>query len=300
MKKKLAFYLLTGTCSIFLLLACNEENSDGNVSKLSSEDLKIKQPTRLEMSCKYIDNNWSSTSQLFQTLADGFEGPDTSFMYYQLNNIANMWGGNVPVLRFVHDPVNPYSTDKAMSSLDGRIYFGFALFYRAKTYGGNMVNLMILAHEYAHQLQNAHNLPSTSGSRAKELEADGYAAYYLVSPKGDNQEHWDNIAVAYNFVGTLGDYDTTSPDHHGTPAQRQAAFVIGAALARTGVEHSPQEFDSDFFYFYNVILNATDGRQLKSKNPKIQAYMNQHMEEIMKVGKKELSSEEFEKVLASL
>ncbi len=89
---------------------------------------------------------------------------------------------------------------------------------------------MILAHEYAHQLQFYYGLPSEpeSTARPNELEADGMAGYLR---RGYGKTTFAQIATAYNFAYAIGDNQTTSPGHHGTPAQRKSAVRLGFLLA---------------------------------------------------------------------
>src|SRR5699024_2029667 len=123
-------------------------------------------------------------------------------------NIAGMWGMSTPTLRFVEDPSNPGSTYNAISYSTGKIYYGYAIFADAKSKSAdNIVNAMILAHEYGHQLQYAYGLPSVQESTARpnELEADGFAGFYLRMPSGFNKSSFSEIAAAYQFAYSIGD-----------------------------------------------------------------------------------------------
>ena len=84
----------------------------------------------------------------------------------------------------------------------------------------------IMAHEFAHILQ------AKNGSRlrtpARELHADYMAGYYL------GRKAYLVPSGVENFAKSLfekGDYNFTSPQHHGTPEQRVAALQAGYSNA---------------------------------------------------------------------
>jgi len=291
MKRSLNFCLLAGAFAVFSLTACNDDNLETPVSQDSQTQTgKIEQPGDLEKICYYVDQYWSSSSVLTTSLQNA---TDTNFMNAQMTKIASMWGRSNPTLRFVNDPSNFNSTYNAISYSTGKIYYGYAIYYDAKAKGGNIVNAMILAHEYGHQLQYIFNLPSVSESTARpnELEADGFAGYYLRRPTGYNQTTFAQIAAAYEFAQSIGDYQTTDPGHHGTPPQRRSAVRLGFLLGQYSL--SAADFDYNFFYYYQGVLNGTYKMGKNSRNPEIDAYMSQYMEELRQIQSGEISAEEF-------
>lgn len=211
MKRKIQFPILLGAIAALSLSACNDDTMETPVQQeQKAESLKPEQPNGLEKVCYYVDNNWSSSSVLLTSLQNS---TDTNFMNSQMTKIASMWGRSNPTLRFVNDPSNFNSTYNAISYSTGKIYYGYAIYYDAKAKGGDIVNAMILAHEYGHQLQYIFGLPTVTESTARpnELEADGFAGYYLRRPNGYNQTSFTQIAAAYEFAQSIGDYQTTSP-----------------------------------------------------------------------------------------
>ncbi len=87
-----------------------------------------------------------------------------------------------------------------------------------------------LAHEYAHAVQNQVGLYDAHLSTEHyELDADCLAgtwansAYYQGLLEGGDVDEAISTAEA-----GVGDFDLTNPDHHGTPAQREAAFKFGS------------------------------------------------------------------------
>ncbi|WP_042720249.1 metalloprotease [Flavobacterium sp. B17] len=291
MKRNFNFRIIAGSIAALFLSACNDESLETPVQlEQQTESLKIDQPNDLEKVCYYVDQYWSSSSVLLTSLQNS---TDTNFMNSQMTKIASMWGRSNPTLRFVNDPSNYNSTYNAISYSTGKIYYGYAIYYDAKSKGGDIVNAMILAHEYGHQLQYIFGLPSVSESTARpnELEADGFAGYYLRRPNGYNQTSFAQIAAAYEFAQSIGDYQTTSPGHHGTPPQRRSAVRLGFLLGQYDLTASA--FDYNFFYYYQGVLNGTYKTAKNSQYPELDAYMSQYLDELKKIQTGEISAEEF-------
>lgn len=291
MKKIFHFPLVLGAIAALSLSACNDDTMETPVQQeQQTENLKIDQPNELEKLCYYVDQYWSSSAVLTTTLPNS---TDTNFMNSQMSTIAGMWGRTTPTLRFVNDPSNPNSTYNAISYSTGKIYYGYAIYADAKNKGGNIVNAMILAHEYGHQLQYIFGLPSVSESTARpnELEADGFAGYYLRRPNGYNQTSFAQIAAAYEFAQSIGDYQTTSAGHHGTPAQRRSAVRLGFLLGQYDLTASA--FDYNFFYYYQGVLNGTYKMAKNPQYPELDNYMKQYLEELKQIQNGEISAEEF-------
>lgn len=274
-----------------LLTNCSADNNDDSmVIEDAVSTLQMDQPGELEKICAYVDNNWASTAVLKTGLP---LTSDTNFMNAQMTKIANLYNRSTPLLRFVSDANNQSSTYNAISYGNGKIYYGYAIFADAKAKGGNIVNAMILAHEYGHQLQYAYNLPSVNESTARpnELEADGFAGYYLRKPAGYNQSSFTAIAAAYEFAQSIGDYSTTSAGHHGTPPQRRSAVRLGFLLG--AYDLSAVDFDYNFFYYYNGVLNGTYKSAVNSRFPELDAYMSNFTEELKQIQSGEISADDF-------
>lgn len=291
MKRNIHLPILVGAIAALSLSACNDDNMETPVQpEQQTENLKIDQPNTLEKVCYYVDQYWSSSSVLLTSLQNS---TDTNFMNSQMTKIAGMWGRSNPTLRFVNDPSNYNSTYNAISYSTGKIYYGYAIYYDAKSKGGDIVNAMILAHEYGHQLQYIFGLPSVTESTARpnELEADGFAGYYLRRPNGYNQTSFAQIAAAYEFAQSIGDYQTNSAGHHGTPPQRRSAVRLGFLLGQYSL--TAADFDYNFFYYYQGVLNGTYKMAKNSKYPELDAYMKPYLDEIKKLQTGEISAEEF-------
>lgn len=270
-------------------ISCTADDRDME-TEAETISTAMEQPGVVESSCSYVDGNWASSAVLKTGLNSS---TDTNFMNSQMTKIASLFGRSNPLLRFVSDANNQNSTYNAISYSSGKIYYGYAIYYDAKSKGGNIVNAMILAHEYGHQLQYIFNLPSVreNTARPNELEADGFAGYYLRRPAGYNQTSFAAIAAAYEFAKSIGDYNTNSSGHHGTPPQRRSAVRLGFLLGQYNL--SASDFDYNFFYYYNGVLNGTYRVASNSKFPEIDKYMSNYIEELKEIQSGEISAEQF-------
>jgi predicted metalloprotease len=87
----------------------------------------------------------------------------------------------------------------------------------------------VLAHEYAHNLQQEFGVFSRPSETAEpfELQADCLAGSWgnSVYEQGHLQE--GDIEEAINTALAVGDFDVSNAQHHGTPEQRRAAWLLG-------------------------------------------------------------------------
>jgi hypothetical protein len=294
--------LLTGLFALLSIAACtNEEVQQVNdEQQVNIEEAIDVNATITHKECKYVDSNWPSSATLATTLQTAVgTAAEGTYMFNQNTAIKTFWRGSsvaAPTFRFVRNGINYSSTYNAISYGNGKIYFGEGIFKAAKAKdASNLVNVMILAHEYGHQLQYAFNLPSVkeNTARAGELEADGTAGYYL--RRGLGKTSFSSIATAYEFAASIGDNNTTSAGHHGTSAQRRSAVRLGFLLADpANAKLSATAFDSNFFYYYDGVLKGT----YKLVRPagiskQTHSYILAHMAELAAIANGTMSDEEY-------
>ncbi|WP_309610025.1 metalloprotease [Flavobacterium sp.] len=288
--KKIGFAF--ATLALGMLFSCSNEETQ----IATPENLAVEQPSALNKECGFVDNNWASAASLYTTLPNSGSTTGSSLITTQNSTIASFWGRSAPTFRFVRDLTTPSSTFNAISYSTGKIYFGEAIFKWAYNRdSSNLINVMILAHEYGHQLQYAFGLPSVSESTARpnELEADGFSGYYL--RRGYGKSTFASIATAYDAAFAIGDNNVNSPGHHGTPAQRRSAVRLGFLLADPGnAKLSASSFDSNFFYYYAGVLNGTY-RQAKPQDfdLKMDTMIKLHAEELRRIASGEMSDQEY-------
>ena len=88
----------------------------------------------------------------------------------------------------------------------------------------------VVAHEYAHNLQNELGLftiGSANSTEPFELQADCMAGAWGYSVYETGQLSPDDIEEAINTALAVGDFDVSSVNHHGTPAERRDAWLLG-------------------------------------------------------------------------
>jgi uncharacterized protein len=88
----------------------------------------------------------------------------------------------------------------------------------------------IVAHEYAHQVQDELGLFEQNGrlpTMAFELQADCYAGTWARSAYQENRLEDGDVQEALDAALAVGDFDAGNPGHHGTPEQREQAWNSG-------------------------------------------------------------------------
>jgi len=275
----LSVVLLTG------LSSCKKENT--------TEKQSFAENAEFNKECSYVDNNWGPNAYINTYIINSTQ---RNLMYSQSPKIAQLLQVPTVTLRFVHDNTSTSSTANAISYSTGKIYFGETLYRQALNYG-QIVPVMVLAHEYGHQVQYRYSsVPSVheNTARATELEADGYAGYYMRRGYGAS---WSEAGPGFNFAHSIGDYYTNSAGHHGTPPQRRSATRLGWYLGAYNL--SATNFDRYFFYYYNQYVlpgNLRPAHKPKYIDDEIDRFISSKLDELIKINNGEITAEEFEKL----
>jgi hypothetical protein len=139
------------------------------------------------------------------------------------------------------DGENAYAArEQRIAGTEGTVYFGLNLFRRtmARFDDGGMAVLAICAHEFAHiyQFRSGYHKELTDmvdgKVRLAELHADFLAGYFLARRKAEFTQL--DIQGAGALIESLGDTEFSSPEHHGTPAQRVRAIEGGYSYGKAG------------------------------------------------------------------
>jgi uncharacterized protein len=88
----------------------------------------------------------------------------------------------------------------------------------------------VIAHEYAHNIQQELGLMKTDpryGVEPLELQADCMAGLWGNSVYRAGKLHPGDVQEAISTALAAGDFEANSPQHHGTPEQRRAAWLTG-------------------------------------------------------------------------
>jgi predicted metalloprotease len=113
---------------------------------------------------------------------------------------------------------------------DDTIYFSQVL--AARFYGavGDFGVAYVVAHEYAHNVQNELGQLSANGrtsSKPFELQADCMAGLWGNSAYNAGRFDEADVEEAVRTAYAVGDFDYGNPNHHGTPDERRAAWLVG-------------------------------------------------------------------------
>lgn len=192
--------------------------------------------------------------ELAESLADGVLALLAE--YPQLRNgdhpIFTFNSASIPLLDFPGIGLLPPKIVMGDGIMQGFTAIGF----------GDVAPQAILAHEYGHQIQfqlgvNTDEL-TAEASRETELMADAYSAYYLSHARGASMQ-WKRVREFLQVFFNIGDCQTTTPGHHGTPNQRMAAAEWAHDLAndsqKQGLIISSQQFTALFEAALPQILN---------------------------------------------
>ena len=136
-----------------------------------------------------------------------------------------------------YDGPNAYATPAVrLNGADGTVLFGTAfLLEQIKTSEAPEVAIItICAHEFGHIVQFKHNLQARvlNGDRSvkrAELHADFLAGYFVGMRRKERPSFPAAVAAMTQY--NIGDNHFSSPQHHGTPKERGAAFVRGYETA---------------------------------------------------------------------
>ncbi len=273
----------------FFVTSCQQEEDLANLEKQNG----LEQLSEKDFACVYsfVDNNWGPNAFRNNFIINQSH---TNFIYAHNRRIASVFGISTVPLSFIHD--NSGTTFNALSFGSGRIDFGEDI-YRQAFAKGAIAPVAILAHEIGHQLQFRDNSIPTrreSTARAMELEADGYAGYYVRRPNGYNAT-WTQAGPAFAFAFDIGDFNTSSRGHHGTPRQRRSATRLGWYLG--AYDLTPKSFDSNFFYYYNQYVLPGNLKLAKKKRTvkeaEMDAFIESKLDELVKLNTGELSADDF-------
>jgi hypothetical protein len=145
------------------------------------------------------------------------------------------WSG-VPATVFAFDECSRDQRNAYAVYADRSIRFGLWLYRELiQRHPDGLPVSGVIAHEFAHQLQNQSGWLTPGIAKPNELEADAFSGYFMGLAK---QFAWSFIDSYFQSVFASGDYNFNNPGHHGTPNERLAAARLGfetaLGVARTG------------------------------------------------------------------
>lgn len=132
-----------------------------------------------------------------------------------------------------YDGMNAYATPKVkLNGADGTVLFGQAFLrkLRAGPEAPEVAVVAVCAHEFGHILQFKHRLTARVRNgdptvKRSELQADYFSGYFAGYRKKALPSYPAAVGALAQY--NVGDHSINSPQHHGTPEERGAAFVRG-------------------------------------------------------------------------
>jgi uncharacterized protein len=108
------------------------------------------------------------------------------------------------------------------------LWKGFLGNKTAKVYPGAFGLAFVVAHEYGHNVQAELGIGVTKTTVSQlELQADCLAGNWANSEYYAGVLDAGDVQRALALADLVGDYDFTDRNHHGTPAERTAAWKVG-------------------------------------------------------------------------
>lgn len=137
-----------------------------------------------------------------------------------------------PELVVDRNPVSPYcgpmNNNFAYCLIDWTIYLDLDLLETWVSEIGEFGTVVVVAHEYGHHIQNILGINRTTFGIHDELQADCFAGVYSRNAFDRGLLEIEDLETSINVLYQLGDdlawFDV---DAHGTPQQRQEAFILG-------------------------------------------------------------------------
>jgi hypothetical protein len=221
---------------------CTDPNAFNYDSSATEDDGSCK----LIAGCLGYTSGLSNSGTLGNTLGNA---QNDQFMSGEVDNQRSFWQGVDATVYILYE--DRQEDKNAYATPDGNILFGYDMFYYLVQQFSQLSDSTstplpvdgVLAHEWGHRVQFTLGWSDYSQPDFKELEADFFSGYYLGLAK---QWYWSQIQSYYNTIYSFGDYDYSSPQHHGTPQQR-----LNAAYA--GLQTAVYELNNNVHYTYDQL-----------------------------------------------
>ena len=138
---------------------------------------------------------------------------------FQANPFFALYGGS--------SSDNAFATPGDANYQNGRVVFGLNLMHGElqRTNSTGYTIPIIMAHEFGHILQFQYGLHFKG--KYQELQADYLAGWYMGNRERNVPGGMDAVVGSVQRFFELGDYEFSSPSHHGTPEERKQAILQG-------------------------------------------------------------------------
>jgi predicted metalloprotease len=176
-----------------------------------------------------VDRYWTRTLE-----ASGFRAPRVSYLWIPPGRVART-GCGIPAGDDAAFYCPADDTIYVAERMAAAIWRGAARDLPGERAGyghavGDFGLAYVVAHEYAHNVQQEVGLARVDpryGVEPLELQADCMAGLWGNSVYREGRLKPGDVEEAISTVMAVGDFDTGNPQHHGTPEQRRAAWLLG-------------------------------------------------------------------------
>ena len=176
-------------------------------------------------------------ARIFPSRGPGYPGyPPSTLVAREMSAIDAFWGSGVRAAP------TPQLHMNAASPAGGYIYYDPEFLAQAdEEQTAVSPSLMILAHEFGHQIQFAYG--TRTGGILDELGADCYSGYFFGFLVCKDLTSSHDIAAAFREMCELGNQGASvpwwAPDAHGDCCQRSVAFLAGMRAYLNGANPLP-------------------------------------------------------------
>lgn len=209
--------------------------------------------------CTGYATGYSNSGYLTNTLGDQFWDQK---MIGEIGIQSNFFNG-IPASVYVLVEPSPAQKNAYADPSQGRILFGYYMFYYTINTYGELPIAGILAHEWGHRVQQVYGWKNYTRGMQAELEADAFSGFYMALCK---QFAWNSIQSYYQNVYATGDYNFNHPSHHGTGDQRLASAYYGVTVALDAIQNGKQYTYQELHTLFINEINAHIGQKTTKGN----------------------------------
>lgn len=211
--------------------------------------------------CVGYTSGFTNSGYTTNTLGDYYWDKKMGEEIYIQSTFFNGISANVSIL------VEPSPDQKnAYASSDGRILFGYHMFYYTIQKYGELPIAGILAHEWGHRVQQSLGWKNYTRVMQMELEADAFSGFYMALCK---QYAWNAIESYYQNVYATGDYNYNHPSHHGTGDQRIKSAYLGVQVGLDALKNGKQYSYLELHNLFMSEINANIGQYKIESFPEV-------------------------------
>lgn len=274
----------TSVLCLFFMLSCNKDNGKQGTIKGCKNEFSFNYNSSAQEDDGSCEEMEGCLGYIVGATNSGLIGNSLNNFYWdqkmsqEIAIQAQFYTGIPATVHILFEPSPMYKN--AYATPDGKILFGYYMFYYTVQYQGELPVAGILAHEWGHRTQYTMGWKDYYKPNHMELEADAFSGYYMALAK---QYAWSNIQSYYQSIYASGDYNFNSPTHHGTPDQRLKAAYLGVTTAINAMQTNTRyNYNQLHSIFFSNIKSNIAGRQINETYREVE-YPKMKKEDIQKL-----------------